>query len=112
MEVGQGPNEGCSAKEKKMGSIYLFMALNPFFGPWPLFSVLIYTQSVGLFGWGISPSQGRYLHAEQHTYRINADIHAFSGIRVQDPSVRAGEDSSCLRPRGHCDRPMMGSRAQ
>jgi hypothetical protein len=27
-----------------------------------------------------------------------------SGIRNHDPSVGAGEDSSCLRPRGHCDR--------
>jgi hypothetical protein len=29
-------------------------------------SLLIYTQSVGLLGRGISPSQGRYLHTEQH----------------------------------------------
>jgi hypothetical protein len=27
-----------------------------------------------------------------------------SGIRTHDPSVRADEDSSYLRPRGHCDR--------
>jgi hypothetical protein len=27
-----------------------------------------------------------------------------NGIRTHDPSVRASEDSSCLRPRGHCDR--------
>jgi hypothetical protein len=26
------------------------------------------------------------------------------GIRTHDLSVGAGEDSSCLRPRGHCDR--------
>jgi hypothetical protein len=32
-------------------------------------------QSVGLLGWGISPSQGRYLHTEQHKHRINAYIH-------------------------------------
>jgi hypothetical protein len=31
-----------------------------------LFSFLIYAQSVGLFGRGISPSQGRYLHTNQH----------------------------------------------
>jgi hypothetical protein len=31
-------------------------------------------------------------------------IHVLSGIRTYDPSVRASEDSSCLRPRGHCDR--------
>jgi hypothetical protein len=24
------------------------------------------------------------------------------GIRTHNPSVRVGEDSSCLRPRGHC----------
>jgi hypothetical protein len=31
-------------------------------------------------------------------------IHASSGIRTHDLSVGAAEDSSCLRPRGHCDR--------
>jgi hypothetical protein len=31
-------------------------------------------------------------------------MHALSGIRTHDPSVRAGEDGSCLRPRDHCDR--------
>jgi hypothetical protein len=30
--------------------------------------------------------------------------HAPSGIRTRDPSVRASEDSSCLRPLGYCDR--------
>jgi hypothetical protein len=40
---------------------------------WPLFSVSwSYTQPVGHLGRGISPSQGRYLHAEQHNHRINA----------------------------------------
>jgi hypothetical protein len=32
------------------------------------------------------------------------NIHALSGIRTHDPSFRASEDSSCLRPRDHCDR--------
>jgi hypothetical protein len=36
------------------------------------FSFLIYTQLIGLLGRGISPSQGRYLHTEQHKHRINA----------------------------------------
>jgi hypothetical protein len=49
---------------------------------------------------GSAPSQGHCLHG----HRINADIHAFSGIQTHDPSVRASEDSSCLRPRRHCDR--------
>jgi hypothetical protein len=51
---------------------------------------------------GISPSQGRYLHTEQHKHRINAsDIHASSGIRIHDPSIWAGEDRSWLRLRCH-----------
>jgi hypothetical protein len=33
-----------------------------------VFTFLIYTQSVGFFGQGISPSQGRYLHTEQHKH--------------------------------------------
>jgi hypothetical protein len=39
------------------------------------FSFLIYTQSVGLLEGGISPSQGRYLHTEEHKHRINVDGH-------------------------------------
>jgi hypothetical protein len=52
--------------------------------------------------WGISTSQGRYLHTEQHKDRINAHRHPC--LRTHDPSVRASEDSSCLRTRGYCDR--------
>jgi hypothetical protein len=55
----------------------------------------------------ISPSQSRYLITGQHKHRINIhtpNIHALSGIRTHDPSVRASEDSSCLRPCGYCDR--------
>jgi hypothetical protein len=35
---------------------------------------------------------------------MNTDIHALSEIRTHDPSVRASEDSSCLRLSGHCNR--------
>jgi hypothetical protein len=31
-------------------------------------------------------------------------MHALSGIQTHDPSVRASEDISYFRPRGHCDR--------
>jgi hypothetical protein len=34
----------------------------------------------------------------------NTEIHALSRIRTHEPSVRTSKDSSCLRPRGHCDR--------
>jgi hypothetical protein len=61
----------------------------------------VYT--VGFLGRGISPSQVRYLHTEQ----THTDIHALSGIRTHDPSIRTSEDSSCFRPRGHCDLPQL-----
>jgi hypothetical protein len=76
-------------------------------GPGFVFSfVIFFTQSVGLLRRVISPSQGRYIHTGQHEHRIKAhtDIHALMGIRTHDPSVRASEDSTCLRPRGHWDR--------
>jgi hypothetical protein len=59
-------------------------------------------QSVELTGLGISPSQNRYLHKQR---KPQTDNHTLSGIRTHDPSVRAGEDMSCLRPRGQCNRP-------
>jgi hypothetical protein len=73
------------------------MALQPFVGPWPLFSFLI------LYTVGRAPWTGDQPIAR---YRINAhntDIHAFSGIRTHDSSFRESEDSSCLTPRGHCE---------
>jgi hypothetical protein len=90
-------------------------SLNRFF-QWPLqhlygpglFSstVRIYTETVGLLGLVLRPSQGRYLHIGQHKLMINAytNIHTLSGIRTHNPSVQASEDSSCLTPLGHCDR--------
>jgi hypothetical protein len=41
---------------------------------------------------------------------MHTDIHALSGIRTQDPSVRVSEDGSCLKPTGHCDRHLRESR--
>jgi hypothetical protein len=62
------------------------------------------TYSVLFLGRGISPSQGRCLTQTQNKYKT--DIYALSGIRTHDQSVRAGEDISCSRPRGHWDRRM------
>jgi hypothetical protein len=44
---------------------------------WILISFLIHIQSVGLLGRGISPSQGWYLHTEQHKHTINAHRHSW-----------------------------------
>jgi hypothetical protein len=77
-----------------------------FVGSWPLFQFLI------LYIVGRTPGTGdqpvaRPLPTPRTTQTQNkhTDIHALSGIRTYDPSVRASEDSSCLRPRGHYDRP-------
>jgi hypothetical protein len=59
---------------------------------------------VGLHGGGISPAQGLYLHRTTQHRKTQTNIHAPSRIRICDPSVRAAEDSPCLRPLGHWDR--------
>jgi hypothetical protein len=51
-----------------------------------------FTQSLGLLGRGIGPSQGRYLHTGQHQHSINSDIRAASGILNHGPSVWADLD--------------------
>jgi hypothetical protein len=71
-------------------------------GPLPLFSFLIYLQSIRFLARVISPSQGLYLNTEKHIYTAN--IHAVNGIRTHDHRVRASEDISCLRPLSYRDR--------
>jgi hypothetical protein len=80
------------------------MALPAHSGPWPLFSFIIrnFFFTDGRTPWASDQSIARPLHTEQHKHIPN--IHALSGIRTHDPSVRASEDSSCLRSRGYCDR--------
>jgi hypothetical protein len=78
-------------------SLSLSLSLSLTLFPVAFFQFNFFTlrELVEPLGRGISPSQGRYLHTEQHKYRINAhtDIHALSEIRTYDPSVRASEDS-------------------
>jgi hypothetical protein len=86
------------------------MALQPLLGPGLFFSSVIILYTDVRTPWtSVSPSQGRYLHTGQHKHRINAytDIYTLSGIRTNDPSFRASEESSCLRPRSHRDRRML-----
>jgi hypothetical protein len=66
--------------------------------------VILCTQPVGLLRREISRHNGAtYTRNSTNTEQKHTDIHASSWIRTQDPSVQAGDDSSCLRPRGHCD---------
>jgi hypothetical protein len=54
--------------------------------------------------WAGDQPVARPLPTQENTTRTY--IHASSGIQTHDPSVRAAEDSSCLRLRGHWDRHM------
>jgi hypothetical protein len=57
-------------------SIYLSL-YGPLLGPGLFFSfVICFTESVGLLGRVISPSQGRYLHTGQHKHRTNGHKHS------------------------------------
>jgi hypothetical protein len=79
---------------------------SPLLVPGLFFSfVIIFTKSVGLLGRVISPSQGRYLHTGQHKHRIHAYRHlCLQWESYPRSSLRASEDTSCFRPRGHCGR--------
>jgi hypothetical protein len=70
---------------RKRTSIYPWL-YSPLLDLGGFFSLLIYTQLVGLLGLGISPSKGRYLHTEGNKH---TNIYTFSGIRTHDPSIRA-----------------------
>jgi len=61
----------------------------------------IFGHFVGLLGRGISLSQDHYLHRTIQHRKTRTHIHASSGIRAYDPSVRTVEDRTCFRPRGH-----------
>jgi hypothetical protein len=81
---------------------FFFIGSTALVDPGHFFSLLIYSQSVELLGRVMSSSQDLYLNTGQHKHRINTI--ALSGIRTHDHCIRASEDSSCLRPLGHCDR--------
>jgi hypothetical protein len=59
-----------------------------------------FTQTVALLGRVIIPSQGLYLNTGQHKQNKRIDtpnIHALSGFRAHNPSVRTDADGSSLR---------------
>jgi hypothetical protein len=68
------------------------MALQPFVGPWPLqFLNIFFTQTVGLLGRVISPSQGRYLHTGRHKHGINAHTQTSTHWVELEPTIPAFE---------------------
>jgi hypothetical protein len=62
---------------------------SPLLGPGLFFSsIIIFTQTVGLFGRVISLSQGRYLHTGQHKHRIKAHRHPCFCEHLVPPATR------------------------
>jgi hypothetical protein len=86
--------------------IHSSMAAQLFVGAWPplQFRNLFYTG--GRTPWTGDQPVARSLSKHRTTQTQNKRIYFLRGIRSHDLSVRASEDSSCLRPRGHCDRPL------
>jgi hypothetical protein len=81
---------------------FLFSMALQRFGPWPFFQFLI-LNTVGRIPWTGKQAIARPLPTHRTT-QTQTDIHETSGIRTHDPSVRAGENGSCLRPCCNCDR--------
>jgi hypothetical protein len=75
---------------------------SPLLRPGLFFSFVIsFTQSAGLLGRVISPSQGRYLNIGQHKHRKKC-MHRHQCLQWN--SNPRSQRSSERRPRGHCDR--------
>jgi hypothetical protein len=77
-------------------SVCLSMALQAFVGPWPLFS--FYT--VGRTSCTGDQPVERPLPAHRATQTSMAKVR----FEITIPVSERAKDSSCLRPRGHCDR--------
>jgi hypothetical protein len=85
------------------------MALPAHSGPWTLIQFHNHFFTDGRTPWMSDQLVARPLPIHRTTQTQNKrihtpNIHALSGIRTHDPSVRASEDSSCLTPRSYCDR--------
>jgi hypothetical protein len=83
------------------GSTWLYSLLL-YLGRFFSFSIL-YTVGVTPLTWDQPVARLLPTHRTR-THNKHTNIHALSGIRTHDPSVRASEDSSCVGLRCHCDR--------
>jgi hypothetical protein len=68
----------------------------------PLWTLAAFSVSSSAHRWWNSLDGDQPVAKPLPTHKQNkrTDMHASSGIRTHDPSVRAGEDGSCLRGRG------------
>jgi hypothetical protein len=88
---------------------FLSMVFPDHSGPRPLIQFLNHFLIDGRTRWTsdqLIARLAKHRTTQTQNKRIHTpNIHALSEILTHDPSDRASEDSSCLRPRGHCDRP-------
>jgi hypothetical protein len=90
---------------------FLFHWLYSPLGPWPLLFFFQFHDHFtdGRTSWTrdqhvASPLPKHRTTQTQIKHIHTPNIHALRGIRTHDPSFRASEDSSWLRPLGYCDR--------
>jgi hypothetical protein len=106
--VGSGLATGWSPVQGVLPTLYYYYY---YYGSTALcWALAAYFSFLILHTVGRTPSTGDQPVARPlsiHRTTHNTDIHASGGIQTHDPSVRAGKDSSCLRPGGHCDRPRL-----
>jgi hypothetical protein len=90
-----------------MSDFFFQWLFQPIQGPGLLFSsVIIFTDSTTPWtsDQPVAMPLSKHRTTQTQNKRIQtSNIHALIGIRIHDPSVRASEDSLCLRPRGYCD---------
>jgi hypothetical protein len=88
--------------------IYIHWLYSPF-EPWPLLFSFMITFTDRRTPWTSDQLVAGPLLKHRTTQTHNKHIHTpniytLCGTRTHDPSCRASEDSSCLRPLGYCDR--------
>jgi hypothetical protein len=85
-------NRECSCQASFITDHLLLELLYSPCEPWPLFSLLNYSQSVGILAGVISSSQCLYLNTGQHKHRINTYTHQTSMPWVEfEPTITASE---------------------
>jgi len=70
----------------------------------------LFRQLVGFLGWRLAWRKTSTYTGEHKNRKTRTHIHASSGILTHNPSVWPAEKCTCLRPRGHWDRPFKFSR--
>jgi hypothetical protein len=87
-----------------------FHWLHSLLGSWPQIFSFIISFTDGRTPWTSDQLVARSLLKHRTIQTQNKyipNIHALCGIRTHDPGFRASENSSCFRPLGYRDRPLL-----